>query len=185
MAEQQTFVTSDTHFGHANIIKYSKRPFRDVHDMDEQLIQRWNAKVPSNSIVYHIGDFAFAEPSRLRELVRRLNGTIRLVRGNHDKRIRGDDVKLFDWVRDYYEAAGPGKRKIVMCHYPMVTWNKSHAGSWMLHGHCHGNLTMPETTRLDVGVDTHPNYEPYSLNEITRIMAKRTYLVADHHKAVP
>ena len=185
MSGQQTFVTSDTHFGHANIIKYSKRPFRDVHDMDEQLIQRWNAKVPPGSIVYHLGDFAFAEPPRMKELLRRLNGNKLLIRGNHDKRIRSETVKLFGWVKDYYEAVGPDKRKIVMCHYPMVTWNKSHAGSWMLHGHCHGNLTMPENTRLDVGVDTHPNYEPYSMAEIERILSKRTYAPTDHHGAVP
>jgi len=185
MPDQQTFVTADHHFGHGNIIKYSKRPFRDAQDMDGQLIQRWNEKVPRGSIVYHLGDFSFAEDKRMRELVHRLNGSIRLVRGNHDKRIRGATVKLFEWVKDYYEAAGPGKRKIVMCHYPMVTWNKSHAGSWMFHGHCHGNLTMPSTTRFDVGVDTHPNYEPYSLKEIESIMSKREYLVSDHHGAAP
>lgn len=69
-----------------------------------------------------------------------------------------------------------------MCHYPFLTWNKAHHGAWMLHGHSHGNLRAPETTRMDVGIDTRDDFAPYSFDEIEKIMSKRSYLIVDHHK---
>jgi len=175
------FVTSDTHFGHKNVIKYSKRPFADVDEMREKMIVAWNKKVPQGSIVYHLGDFAFLRPNKIIEIVKRLNGTIRLVRGNHDH--FNDDVKKeFEWVRDYYESKMEDGRKIVMCHFPFLTWHGAHKDWWHLHGHCHNNLQAPETTRFDVGVDGTQDYAPYSYEEIVAIMSKRKYISVDHHQ---
>jgi len=182
MEDRPIFFTSDTHFGHQNVIKYSNRPFRDKWDMDEQLISRWNAKVPENAIVYHLGDFSFSQPERTLEVANQLNGTIRFIRGNHDRGIKGPITRRFEWIKDLAEVRSPDGRKLVLCHYPLTTWNQSHRGSWMLHGHCHGNLRAPASTRLDVGVDTHGNYEPYSWEEIDRILSKRKYDFIDHHE---
>lgn len=176
-----TFFTADTHFGHANVIEYSHRPFRDKEHMDEELIARWNAKVPPNAIVYHMGDFGFYTPKALLPILNSLHGTIRLIKGNHDKAVKGELAKRFDWVKDYYEAKAPDERKLVLSHYPMMTWNKSHYGSWMLHGHCHGSLKAPPTTRLDVGVDCQGNYEPWSWEEIEAVLSTRSYHSEDHH----
>lgn len=72
---------ADTHFGHANIIRYCKRPFKDVDEMNEKLIQNWNEKIEPEDVVYHLGDFSFRGHDRYRK---RLNGTIILLKGNHD-----------------------------------------------------------------------------------------------------
>jgi calcineurin-like phosphoesterase family protein len=174
------FITADTHFSHAQIIQYCKRPFTSVQEMDEQLIRRWNRKVPQRAIVYHLGDFCFATKDRQEKIMKRLNGQIRLVRGNHDKKVRCPE--LFDWIKDYYESTTESGRKVVMCHYPFATWNGASKGAWMLHGHSHGNYVPPPgKPLLDVGVDTHPNYEPFAFSEIERRLRDVRYTAVDHH----
>ena len=79
------WITSDTHFGHTNVIAYCARPFRSVEEMDAELIKRWNARVSKDDIVYHLGDFCFRAPQdKVADLVSKLNGRIVLVMGNHD-----------------------------------------------------------------------------------------------------
>ena len=178
----ETFFTSDTHFGHANVIKYSERPFLNVEEMNEGLIERWNERVSKGDHVYHLGDFSLTSKKEPHDVFFRLNGRIHLVRGNHDKVIKGWLQDQFEWVKDYHEMKGPGDVKIVLCHYGFMVWNKSHYGSWHLHGHSHGNLQNPnEVRRLDVGVDTH-DYYPYSMDEVEEIMDGLGIFPVDHHR---
>ena len=176
------YITSDTHFGHTNVIKYSNRPFADAREMDEALIERWNAKVPRGATVYHVGDFAFVPRTKMPYYLDRLHGQICLIRGNHDRIIKGALAKRVAWVKDYYESRTPDGTMVVMCHYAMEVWNRSHYGSWMLHGHSHGNLPDRGNRRLDIGVDTSAaNYAPYSYEEIAHLMAPRQTRPVDHH----
>jgi calcineurin-like phosphoesterase family protein len=170
---KKLFFTSDDHFGHKNIIKYCDRPFTDVHEMNKVLIERWNAIVPENGIVYHLGDFAW-RTCNVEEIRKRLNGKIHLIRGNHDRgMIKAKHSHMFEWIKDYEEIEIQEiRKKIVLCHYPFRTWNKSHHLSWSLHGHCHGGLSSEGTLRLDVGVDTN-NYHPYTLEQIVGILSAR------------
>lgn len=78
------FVIADTHFNHANIIKYCNRPFADVEGMNAELIKRWNETVSKKDVVYILGDFAFGM-NGLEDLLEQLHGTKYLVKGNHDK----------------------------------------------------------------------------------------------------
>ena len=78
------FFTSDTHFGHENIIYFCKRPFKSVEEMDEALIKNWNSVVGKNYIVYVVGDFALCGKQKIIEIGNRLNGHKRLILGNHD-----------------------------------------------------------------------------------------------------
>jgi len=173
---------SDTHFGHANIIRYCERPFKDVHEMDEVLIKNWNERVKPGDLVYHLGDFALSAPAEVPNYVRRLNGTIQLIHGNHDRFLKQkrNDNYGFNWIGPYKEIKIDGQL-IVLCHYPFLTWRSSHRGSWALHGHCHGNLKRDMAARrLDIGVDCW-NYKPISLEEVAEEMKKVEFKAVDHH----
>lgn len=188
--------TGDTHFGHANVINYTSRPFRDadgkpdVRAMDEGLIERWNAVVRPGDCVYHVGDFALASEDRIVHILARLYGQKFLILGNHDKAIRASKSlqSQFGWVRDLTEikiedpSAPGGKQSITLCHYAMRVWNKSHYGAWQLYGHSHGSLPDdPRARSLDVGTDTH-DYTPISYEEVRDRMAQKTWRPIDHHK---
>lgn len=78
------FFTSDTHFGHANIIRFCKRPFENVEEMNEVLIENWNKVVSDDDTVFHLGDFAFGGSNVWKEIIPRLKGHINLIIGNHE-----------------------------------------------------------------------------------------------------
>ena len=53
------YFIADTHFNHANIIKYCNRTFKNTHEMNEYIIQKWNSVVKKDDTVYHLGDVGF------------------------------------------------------------------------------------------------------------------------------
>lgn len=176
------YFTSDTHFGHANIIKYSKRPFNNVDDMDATLIRNWNSVVNHDDVVYHLGDFAVGG-GPARPYINRLNGTIYFCWGNHDKRL--SDVKYWGPPKvygiDHIIHADVDGQHIVLCHYAMKVWNKSHKGAWHLYGHSHGSLPDdPNSLSLDVGVDCW-NFTPVSMQQLRDKMKAKTFKPVDHH----
>jgi len=177
-----TFITADEHYGHRNIIKYCNRPFANVDEMRETIIERHNKKVPnsSNYLTIHVGDM-FWNTLALGEaldILGRLNGRHAFVFGNHDDLIEKyltDFGYQFDWMVGENKASGCrllhyDKHEITLCHYAMTVWSKSHKGSWMLFGHSHGELKTPGKS-FDIGVDSH-NFEPWSLEEIAVEMEK-------------
>jgi calcineurin-like phosphoesterase family protein len=175
--------TSDTHYGHARVIQYSNRPFKDVEEMDEMLILNWNRWVKPGDRVYHLGDFSFhRDPEKTCKIVDRLVGQKYLIFGNHDKAMRKvpEFVSRWIWAKDLegIEVAG---QKIVLCHYAMLTWNGSHRGAWQLHGHSHGSLPDdPHSLRMDVGVDPM-GYMPINFDDLRRLMSKKEFRPVDHH----
>ena len=180
------WVTSDLHLGHANVIKYSERPFADVEAMNAGLIAGWNERVNKKDRVYLLGDVFFGRVATQDHLLDQLNGVITLVTGNHDKglvkRLTKSGHNRFVEITPYYELHD-GKELFVLCHYPMVFWNKSHYGTTMLHGHSHGGLDeenlRANVRRLDVGVDCH-GYKPINLDEVRAILKDR--VAARHHR---
>lgn len=168
------FFTSDTHFSHANIIKYENRPFKNVNEMDEYLIEKWNNKVNKNDEVYHLGDFAFAPSNRIREILNKLNGRIYLIWGNHDKEIKHNRSiqEKFIFCREYYSLK-INNLPIILFHYPIAVWDRQHHGSIHFYGHIHSNLDNhhPLVVELknayNVGVDVN-NFEPKTLEEIIK-----------------
>ena len=165
------FFTSDNHYGHKNIIKYENRPFKDVDDMDNKMIEKWNAKVSKNDTVYILGDFSFGNHDHY---LSKLNGHKILVKGNHDSRKINVHNSLFDDVFNYLEINLDNDTFVTMSHYPMLVWNKSHHGSINLFGHVHSLLhnikydeimRCPSDNSYNVGVDVN-NFEPCTLEEI-------------------
>lgn len=97
------WVTSDTHFNHANIIKYCNRPFSSVEEMNETIIANWNKVVSQGDTVYHLGDFALGDKSLIPDFIRRLNGHISFIMGNHDNL---DIMKSFETLLDVKQYLG-------------------------------------------------------------------------------
>jgi calcineurin-like phosphoesterase family protein len=176
----KVWFTSDTHFGHRNVIQYCKRPYASVDEMNEALIANWNAVVSPEDVVYHNGDVAMCSARRLAGIVWRLNGTIHLTPGNHDK----EALKLKErWASiEPYREITIDKQKIVLCHYAFAVFNGSHRGTIHLHGHSHGKLPG-HRQRLDIGVDCW-DYRPVSLEQIqARLKTLPVFEPVDHHGA--
>ena len=182
------FFTADTHFCHAAVIEHSRRPFADLEEMHEALISAWNARVRPGDTVYHLGDFALSWGRKksvavIDGLLARLNGHKWLICGNHD---REEVTKNPRWLKvvDYHELkidmGGTHKQRIVLSHYPMLVWNQNHRGSFMIHGHTHGNLLDPGGKIADAGVDVR-QFRPWSLGEVVAFMADRPIVCRDHH----
>ena len=151
------FFTADEHYGHANIIKYCDRPFGDVTEMNEELIRRHNNIVQSHDTVIHAGDFALCGKDQAGAVISRLHGDHVFLQGSHDRWAQGLSFLWERGIEDLY---------LVVCHYPMLSWPRSHHGSFLLHGHTHGRLKSYPGI-LDVGVDVW-DFQPVPFEEIRR-----------------
>jgi len=187
MSTQKTFFTSDTHFFHDNIIRLSKRPFVNMDAMISTIVENWNAAVGKGDIVYHLGDVFLTwgkrDQDKVNSMLAALNGQKFLIIGNHD-RDEAITSKHFVWARHYHEIkvdfGDVHKQRIVMCHYPMRSWNQMGRGAWMLYGHCHGNLPWHPGKSMDIGVDSN-RFAPLEVHDIKKIMDKRPIFTEDHH----
>ena len=180
----EVFFTSDTHFYHSNVIKYCDRPYKDATEMNAQMIMNWNKVVKPGDVVYHLGDFGFADPQALRRIRDQLNGNIIMVLGNHDKNLKQIDNAFHSMHNGILEVTfkvEDEKIPFVLCHYAMRVWNKRQYGAIHLHGHSHGSL--PEDANslsCDVGVDCW-DYTPVSMDRILTKMYKKSNVPVDHH----
>ena len=155
----KTWVTSDLHFGHKNIMSFcpdSRRRFRnDVDYMTEAMIKEWNDLIEPADTVYILGDVAFLSGHNAALVMMRLNGIKILVEGNHDRKTLMD-VNFrneFKEVHKYLDITYNGT-KVVMFHYPIAEGDQMHRGSVHLHGHLHGGISGMEKFRCrDMGMD--------------------------------
>ena len=191
---QLIWFASDYHFCHANVIKYDNRPFNDVEEMNQTLIDNWNEVVGDDDVVFYLGDLSFDKNGvTTQHIVDQLKGKIHLILGNHDHEKDIRSLKRFETISDYVSLSvtdhdNPRKKQgIVMFHYPILSWDKHHHGEYMLHGHCHGSLmNNPEYSWfykrrvLDVGCNM-TNYKPISYSEIKSIMNTKEIELIDHH----
>ena len=141
--------------------------------MDAQLIKNWNNTVSAEDTVYILGDVFFCAKDKAHSILDQLNGNLFLLLGNHDNIIKNnvDLLKRFTILPEIYFGKIED-RHVHMCHYPMLSWNISFHGSFMLHGHVHNNQpTDGQNRRYDVGVDAN-NYKPVSWNHIKSTLDK-------------
>lgn len=166
--------TSDTHFGHENVLKFTDRPWETIWQMNDAIVDSINGRVAVDDELYILGDFSFkmtaqdAYGLRKRIACRRIH----LVPGNHDK----------DWTQPAVAGAFTVEppicvlkidgQKIVLSHYPMADWQGMSHGSWHLHGHIHssggaynGFNRRQGLLRYDVGCDAN-GHSPVSLDEL-------------------
>lgn len=107
-------------------------------------------------------------------VLKRLNGYICLVRGNHEE-LAEQNYYMFRWIKDYAEVTVEGK-KIVLFHYGQRTWHHDLRGNWHLYGHSHGELPAYGKS-FDIGVDSW-NFTPVEFSQLKEKMDKMP--IGDH-----
>lgn len=140
------YYIADCHFFHRDLLtKMDKRGFSDVQEMNKYMIEKWNARVRPNDEVIILGDLSLGTAEETMNLLRTLQGRLFLIRGNHDRfgKERGYDASRFEWIKEYEELSD-NKRKVVLCHYPILCYNGQYrldengkAKTYMLYGHVH------------------------------------------------
>lgn len=151
--------------------------------MNEEMVRRWNDRVGKGDIVYHLGDISFGTKPKTIEIMKRLKGQIHVIRGNHDneatlKIMVSEGIIVGYWP--YKEIVTSNYQRLVLFHFPIVSWHRMHQGSWHLHGHCHGNLTFDNGPMMDVGVDC-TDFAPISYDEVAKRLDGIPYAKRDHH----
>ena len=154
------WITSDLHFSHKNIMKYSPtyRQFQDVDAMNEGIVAAWNNDVQPEDTVYILGDVAFCSATKAVDFLTRMNGKKILIEGNHDVKLVKDETfrSCFEEIHKYHEITY-NKTLICLFHFRIFEWNQCHRGSIHLYGHAHGNGGETDNRSMDVGFDATGN----------------------------
>lgn len=169
------YLLGDTHFYHHNILKFKRQdgtPLRDfdsIDQMHECIIDNWNSVVKPHDKVYHMGDVLFCHKRDIREklkIVDKLNGSKRLILGNHDTHI---DVKIF---RDHFKKVYGVKQiaRVILSHCPT---HLDPLDRWIgnIHGHFHHN---PAPTDLHFNASCEAvDYKPVAFDELLEMFKNR------------
>lgn len=156
----KTYFISDLHLNHRNIIKYTQRCFNGVEEMNREIVKKWNSVVGSDDLVYFVGDLCFGNPNYW---LRKLNGTIIFLKGNHDKYINAPHNRIIKYK---------GK-KFLLVHNPYYipsNWNE-----WVIHGHVHNNnlekypVINKKNKTINVSCELL-NYRPVEINEVMELV---------------
>lgn len=170
--EREPFFSSDWHLFHKGVTEKCGRPWEDEYNVAHIVASQRKRATSSKDITYHLGDFAFSgDYGLVRQVAMAFRGRLMLIPGNHDK--QGMLQKLADEshgkivLLPSYVEIKLRRKLICMLHFPMEVWNRSHYGSFHLHGHCHGNMDQSgKGKRLDVGIDANKNWSMFSTSEI-------------------
>ena len=179
------FFISDLHFGHKDVIAFDRRPFKDVEEMEAEMIRKWNDKVSQEDHVFVIGDmFGGVTTAHAGEIVHSLNGKIHLIRGNHDPR-----GQIFESLFEDVTACRKiqvrvrGEKQIVIMRHRLLPFYRGHnEGAVMLYGHTHDSIVARAEDQYIrfmnwFGIPFHAfnvgacrlDYEPKTLEEILEL----------------
>lgn len=183
---------SDSHFFHANICASTTkwtgdvnkcRDFESLEAMNDAIVNNINDVVGVDDVLFHLGDWSFGGKDKVKMFRDRIKcKEVHLIFGNHDHHITNKKKglqELFASVAKHRNIYIDGQM-VVLCHFAHRVWDKSHDGTIMLYGHSHG--TLPGYGKsMDVGIDAHPEFRPFSWEEIKELMDKEDILFVDHH----
>lgn len=167
---ENIWFTSDTYFFNSDILEILYRPFDDIIDMNEYIVEQWNKIIKPRDIVYHLGNFGVGSKKDLSSILKRLNGRINLLVGSEDN---NDNILSFrnklasvNYRLDFRIDSW----LISLNHYPQRFWFRQHEGSVHLHGYTCGAVPSdPYSLSFDVGMDTN-HFNPYNWEEIKDIL---------------
>lgn len=173
------YFTSDTHFHHKKILEFENRPCSNVEEMTEHMISKWNEQVEDNDIVYHLGDFCLGNYEQTVNILQRLKGKIRLIKGNHDYSKTWSKINKLGLLDEYHEVGTEikyNKHSMWLTHYPMEIGLRPR--KWSISGHIHSELNN-YLNQINVGVDSplfsnKPFGELIHIDELFKVMDERT-----------
>jgi calcineurin-like phosphoesterase family protein len=172
------YFTSDLHLYHTAIIKYCNRPFKNVSEMNDTIINNWNNVINKDDIVYVLGDILFGNKEK-GEIIKKLNGNINLILGNHDN-IRS----LPENIKNIYDVLTIkiNSQYLLLSHFPFLTWQGKTKNIWNIHGHTHSTKIEKITNPLqyDVGVDLN-NFTPVSFDILNDIINNQIKIYANSY----
>ena len=170
--EKKIWFTSDTHFGHQKEFLWSPRGFNSIEEHDEAIIRNWNEVVGPNDDVYHLGDVMLNDNEHGLECLKKLNGKIHLILGNHCTDTRIELYKTCPNIVsiDYAKEIKIGKYYFFLCHYPTCVGNfDDNKKIWCLCGHSHTQDKFIDMDKKSyhVELDCHNN-KPIEISEIIK-----------------
>lgn len=175
---REIWVSSDPHFGHANILKFEDKDgkkfrgdlFKDVDEMNEKILYNHNKKVAPGDIWYCLGDVYFGDANKADALLSRMNGKKRLVIGNHDNPKSQVLLKHFEKMMIWRNF--PEKR-ILMTHVPVheSTLFEFAKYDYNVHGHIHQHES-PNRNYINMSME-NINYDPVNIDDIVRLYGKK------------
>lgn len=174
------FYIADWHYDHENCISFDNRPFRNVVEMNAELVRRWNDVVGEEDTVYVLGDMFWCKSDKSVPIIEKLKGNKVLIKGNHD-RVSPELGRKFAKVSNYEEITD-GNRRVVLSHYPIPCFKNHFYGWYHLYGHVHSSFeyNMMETNKRQFrdlydkpcnmfnagAMMSYMNYTPRTLDEI-------------------
>lgn len=194
--QPETWYTSDMHFGHARIIELSYRPFKDVDEMNDALVNNWNRVVYYNDTVNILGDGCMSQREKTLPIIKHLNGYKKLWLGNHDyphesnftsqpqKRAMWEEkyLEVFDEIVHGWTDEVVGGHRVRFCHFPPTgdhtdeerysEFRPPNDGVPCIHGHVHDSWQVVEAhdgLYINVGVDVW-DYTPVNEREIVALL---------------
>lgn len=170
----EIWLTADSHFSHKNIIAYESRPFLNTEEMDERLIESWNANIKENDLVFHMGDLFFGNKEKQFEIAKRLNGRKILILGNHDKlsNKRYMDLGFNPYKQYIFED-------YLLTHHPQqerplsVLIENTHIKG-NVHGHIHSKKMDNQLIYLCVSIEH--GYKPFHIDEVREHFLKNQFV---------
>lgn len=168
------FYIADCHFGDAQVIAFSHRPFNSVEEMDEVMMKRWNQTVKTSDDVYIVGDLMYRTDDPEKYL-RRLNGRLHLILGNHDRLLQEmPRIRSYFCEIAQYAVIQDHRHRIVLFHYPMLEWEGFYYGTWHIYGHIHNHPSLTQERikqlpkALNCGADV-VGFRPCTFDELVAI----------------
>lgn len=186
--EKKIFFTSDLHFGHNKPFLYIPRGFNSIEEHDETIINNWNSVVDYEDDVYILGDLMLNNNEHGLKCLKRLNGHIHVILGNHDTNGR---VGLYEECSNIDEIVFAtqlkyNKNYFFLCHYPVITANYDDQLPWAkhlinLHGHTHSKEKFFNNNpyMYNVTLDAHNNF-PVEINEIINDIREKKIQLDNH-----
>ena len=205
----RTFFTADTHFGHRLMALHrGHAPGADsrddvtleqVHAHDEDIVASWNSVVSAEDVVWHLGDLTLKQTAEIADILRRLNGRIRLVLGNHDRAhphfreraVTAQQELLSSGIEYVCTAAqvtiqggSSGRIPVMLSHFPyrsdrsegrlFSAWQLDASDNWLHYGHTHSHAAMHADPPRQIHVGWDAWRKPVSEAEILNFMRRNS-----------